>query len=68
MSNIMPKILLYEIRRQRGMSQMELAEMSNVSHGYISELENNLKMPTIDIICKLAKALKCRPEELFKCN
>lgn len=64
----MPKILLYEIRRQRGMSQMELSEKSNVSHGYISELEHNTKSPTIDVICKLAKALECKPEDLYECD
>ena len=66
-TNIMTKIFLYEIRRQRGMSQIELSDRSGVNHGYISELESNLKSPTIDIICKLAKALDCKPEELFEC-
>lgn len=64
----MPKILLKEIRRQRGISQMELSRRADVSHSYISELENNLKSPTIDIICQLAKALECEPEDLYKCD
>lgn len=64
----MPKLNLYEIRRQRGMSQVELAKRSGVSHGYISELENNLKSPTINILCKLAKALNCTLDELVKCD
>ena len=68
MSDIMPKILIYEIRWQRGISQMELSKLSGVSHGYISELENNLKPPTIDTICKLAKALDCKIEDLIKCD
>lgn len=64
----MPKILLYEIRRKKGLSQLELSKRSGVSYGYISELENNLKSPTIDVICRLAKALECKPEELFRCD
>ncbi|NLY46819.1 MAG: helix-turn-helix transcriptional regulator [Tissierella sp.] len=64
----MPKLNLYEIRRQRGMSQTELAELANISHGYISELENNLKSPTINILCKLAKALDCTLDDLVDCD
>lgn len=64
----MPKILLYEIRRQRGISQEKLSDLSGVSKGYISELENNLKQPTIDTVCKLAKALECSLEELIQCD
>lgn len=64
----MPKLYLKEIRRQRGISQLELSRRSGVSYGYISELENELKIPTIDTICKLAKALGCKPEELFRCD
>lgn len=64
----MPKILIREIRRQRGISQLELSNLSGVSHGYISELENGLKIPTVGTICKLARALECKPEELFRCD
>lgn len=64
----MPKLNLYEIRRQRGISQMELAKRANISHGYISELENNLKSPTIDIVCKLAKSLDCSIQDLVECD
>lgn len=64
----MPKLYLKEIRRQRGISQLELSRRSGVSYGYISELENGMKSPTIDTICKLSKALDCKPEELFKCD
>ena len=64
----MAKILLYEIRRKKGLSQLELSKRSGVSYGYISELENNLKSPTIDTICKLAKALEVDPSELFICD
>ncbi|HZK02182.1 MAG TPA: helix-turn-helix transcriptional regulator [Anaerovoracaceae bacterium] len=63
----MPKILLREIRRQRGISQLELSKQSGVSYGYISELEHNKKSPTVNTICRLAKALDCRPGELFRC-
>lgn len=64
----MPVLLLKEMRLNRGLSQLKLAELSKVSYGYISELENGKKSPTVETVCKLAKALDCKPEELFKCD
>lgn len=64
----MPKLNLYDIRRQRGMSQIEVADKAGISHGYVSELENNLKSPSADILCKLAKALDCTLDELVDCD
>ena len=63
----MPKLNLLEIRRRRGISQTELAKLAGISNGYISELENNLKSPTVEIVCKLAKALNCSLDELIDC-
>lgn len=65
----MPTVLLLkEMRIARGLSQLQLAKLSGVSYGYISELENGKKSPTLDILCKLAKALDCKTEELYKCE
>ena len=64
----MPVLRLKEMRVARGLSQLQLAKLSKVSYGYISELENGKKSPTIDTICRLAKALGCKPEELFSCE
>lgn len=47
---------------------MEVADKTGISHGYISELENNLKSPTTDILCKLAKGLDCTLDDLVDCN
>lgn len=61
-------IHLKEIRQKKGLSIKKLAKLSGVSSSYISEIENEIKMPTILIICKLAKGLKCSPYELFSCE
>jgi len=67
--HIMPvRLLLKEKRLDRGLSQLELAKLSSVSYGYISELENGKKSPTLDTVCKLAKALDCNPAELYECE
>lgn len=59
------EITLKAVRQRIGISQRELSKMSGVSHGYISELESNLKSPTIDTLCKLARALECKPDDLY---
>ena len=48
------------------MTQEELSQKSGISESYISELENNLKMPTILTLCKLAEALEVDISELYK--
>ncbi len=54
-----------EIRIKKNMSLRKLAELSGVSKSYLSELENNLKCPSILILCRLADALEVDIKELF---
>lgn len=61
------QLFIKQLRKQRGLTIRELSEESAVSRSYISQLETGQKIPTIDTLCKLAKALKCRPEDLYKC-
>ncbi|EGR0791318.1 TPA: helix-turn-helix transcriptional regulator [Vibrio vulnificus] len=46
-----------EIRKKKALTIQELAEISGVSEGHISRLENGLKSPTISTLEKLANAL-----------
>ncbi|KHF82549.1 DNA-binding protein [Vibrio vulnificus] len=46
-----------EIRKKKALTIQELAEVSGVSEGHISRLENGLKSPTISTLEKLANAL-----------
>lgn len=50
------------------MSQRTLSRKSGVSDSYISEIETGIKIPSVDIVCKLAHALKCKPCEIFSCD
>lgn len=54
-----------EIRIKKKLSQKQLAEMSGVSKSYLSELENDLKCPTILVLCKIADSLKVKVEDLY---
>lgn len=62
----MIELLIKEIRLKNNMTQEELSRKSGISESYISELENNLKMPTILTLCKLAEALEVDISELYK--
>ncbi len=59
----------YKIREQRkllGMSQVELAERSQVSRTVISGLENgSIKVTTTETLLKIAEALKCKVKDIF---
>lgn len=62
----MIELLIKEIRLKKNMTQEELSRKSGISESYISELENNLKMPTILTLCKLAEALEVEITKLYK--
>jgi transcriptional regulator with XRE-family HTH domain len=62
------KIKLTEIRNQKKWSQSKLSLISGVSRTYISEIEAGKYNPTIDIICKLTKALGCSLDDLVDCD
>jgi transcriptional regulator with XRE-family HTH domain len=53
--------LLKELRRERGLTQAELAERSNYSVVYIGLLETGKRNPSIRAIFDILKALETRP-------
>lgn len=59
------KSLIKDVRMQKGISVRKLAEMTGISKTYISDIENNHKIPTIYTLCIMAVALNVRPEELY---
>ena len=54
------------IRAKKGMSQGDIARALEVDRGYISNIENGKKNPTLATIQKLADALKVSADELIK--
>jgi transcriptional regulator with XRE-family HTH domain len=58
--------VLKRLRNTKGISQEELAYLSNLDRTYISMLERNTKQPTITTIFGLATALEMKPSELVK--
>ena len=54
------------IRAKKKMSQGDIARALEVDRGYISNIENGKKNPTLATIAKIAEALKVSPNELLK--
>lgn len=52
------------LREQKGLSQVELAEMVDVTQPMIAQYEKGLKIPTIITGVQLAKCLETTCEEL----
>jgi ribosome-binding protein aMBF1 (putative translation factor) len=56
---------LKEIRSSKGLSQFELAKLSNITPADISKIENNWICPFPGWRKRLASALKVRESDLF---
>jgi len=54
------------IRAKKNMSQGDIARALEVDRGYVSNIENGKKNPTIATIQKLANALGVSADELLK--
>lgn len=59
------KINLREIRKQKGLTQKELAKLSGVSVAYISMLELQKRSPTVFVLVNLARALGVKISNLI---
>jgi len=55
---------LKQMRKQQGLTQMELAKKIGVSESYICQIEKG-KMISIKKLDKLATALGCEPKDLM---
>lgn len=62
------KIMLAEIRESKKITLRQLEELSGVSRSHINEIENGTSSLTVDVLCKLAKALGVPPCDLFDCE
>ncbi|WP_313559205.1 helix-turn-helix domain-containing protein [Ruminiclostridium cellobioparum] len=51
-------------RINKGWSQQKLSTESEVSYGYIAELENNKKEPSFKVVEKLSRAMKIEMSKL----
>ena len=57
---------IQKFRKQKRMSQMDLALEANISQGFLALIESCQKVPTITTIFKIAKALNVYPSSLLE--
>ena len=57
--------VLRTLRRQRGLSQEALADATDLSRPYISQLERSLKSPSLRTLARLAEALDVSVSEIL---
>ncbi|SFB04797.1 MULTISPECIES: helix-turn-helix domain-containing protein [unclassified Bacillus (in: firmicutes)] len=55
--------VLHRLRRQRLLSQEELAFRSGIERNYLSDLENDKSEPGLGVVFALAEALDINPED-----
>ncbi len=54
-----------ELRKQRGLTMVQLAELTGFSQGYLSKVENSKSAPSVSTLIKIAKALNVRLSYIF---
>ena len=53
------------LRKGAGITQEELAFKAGIDRTYASQIERSVANPSLGIICQIADALDCKPEELL---
>lgn len=56
---------IHEIRKERRMTAEKLAYENGISKGYLSEIENGKKLPSLKILAQIADALEVDIKVLF---
>ncbi|WP_332880419.1 helix-turn-helix transcriptional regulator [Pseudomonas alloputida] len=56
--------VLRQKRKEAGLTQEQLSYEADIQRNYVSLIERGVHQPTIVVIFKLAKALKCTPSSL----
>ena len=52
-------------RKQKGMTQAQLAEVAGYSHTYIGSLENGRSKPSLEAVIRIANLLDVTPDQLL---
>lgn len=56
---------LTKLRKEKGISQEELADRAALYRTYVGHLENSRYSPSAYVLYKIIKALKINPQEFF---
>lgn len=53
-------------RKKLSLTQLKLSIQAGLSCDYVHEIETGRRNPSLDVLCRLADALKIEPYELLK--
>lgn len=56
---------LSALRKSKNLTQEKLAEMTNLANNYISNIENNRSIPSLETLIKLCDALEVTPNDIL---
>lgn len=56
---------IHEFRKLRGLTQKELSSMIGITQGALGHLENGSRIPKVDTLTKIARALDISPAIFF---
>jgi transcriptional regulator with XRE-family HTH domain len=56
---------LRRVRREKGLSQERLAELTGLSTNFVGEMERGLKAPGLTVVVRLARALGTSVHDLL---
>lgn len=62
------KLYVEKVRLEKKMTLAELSRKSGVAVSHLYNIESGIKIPTITILCKIAKALEVPCEDLYSCD
>ncbi len=62
------KIYIEKVRIEKKMSLSELSRRSGVAVSHLYNIENENKIPTIRVLCDIARALDTPCWELYSCD
>ena len=53
------------MRKEAKITQEKLAEMADISNNYLSNIENNYSIPSLETFMKICSALETTPDKLL---
>ena len=53
------------LRKKKGLTQSALAEKAEISNNYVSNIENNHSIPSLETLMKICAALDVTPNDLL---
>jgi transcriptional regulator with XRE-family HTH domain len=56
---------IYGFRKQNGLTQAALADKADISNEFMSAVERGAKLPSLDVLERIAAALKVEMKDLF---